>query len=236
MSTHARNSPSGPHPFPDYRQDRPARGTHQAARPRPGWAERWRSRPKFIPAAAPVPVYWACGILVLIATLLALHALGRPLVSPDGPVLFWDGEVGGEGNSQNFLDWYSLLHLSYGLGCAGVLWLTSRRWPLGWLLVVAMLAAAGWEIPENTPFVIARFGSTGADPSYSGDTLLNATGDMLCVVGGCLLGFRIGLWRSIALAVGIEVLLAVTIHDSLAIGAIMLLHPLEAIEAWRSAA
>jgi hypothetical protein len=188
-----------------------------------------------VPAARPLPVYLAVGLLLWLATCAALAALGRPLVSPEVPTLFWDGRVGGPGNSQAFLDWYSLLHLVFGLLCAGVLWKTSRPWPLGWLLVAALLAAAGWEVAENTPFVIARFGSTGADPSYAGDSILNATGDMICVVLGCALGLRLGLWPAVALGLAVEAALAFVIHDSLTIGAVMLVHPLEAVQAWRMA-
>jgi hypothetical protein len=167
-----------------------------------------------------------CGILL---------ALGRPWL-PEGAPRFWAGTVGGDGNSQQFLDWYSLLHLVYGLIWAGILWLTSRHWPRGWLMVVALVAAAGWEVAENTPFMISRYGTSGADPSYGGDTLLNATGDMLCVVAGCWLGFRIGWKWALALGLAIELALAFIIHDSLTIGAIMLLHPLEAVRMWRMAA
>jgi hypothetical protein len=205
------------------------------ARPSPSWRKHWAARPKFIPAARPVPVYLAAGLLLWLATCGVLLALGRPIVSPDVPTRFWDGTVGGPGNSQAFLDWYSLLHVVFGLFCAAVLWKTSRPWPLGWLLVAALLAAAGWEVAENTPFVIARFGSSGADPSYAGDSILNATGDMICVVLGCALALRAGFWPALVLGLAIEAALAFIIHDSLAIGAVMLVHPLEAVQAWRMA-
>jgi hypothetical protein len=175
-------------------------------------------------------------LLLLGLTCGILAAMGRVAFPQGMPVRFWDGSVNGEENSQQFLDWYSLLHLAYGMFCAGILWLTSRQWPLGWLLVAALVAAAGWEVAENTPFVIAHFGSSGADPGYAGDTLLNATGDMLCVVAGCLLGMRLGWKWALALCLAIEFVLALTIHDSLTIGAIMLLHPLDAVRAWRMAA
>ena len=214
MTTHAR-SPARPAPPPR--------------------APRRTTLPVFIPAPRPVPVYLASGLLLWLATCGILMLLGRPLVSPEVATRFWDGTVGGPGNSQAFLDWYSLLHVVYGLFCAAVLWKTSRRWPLGWLLVAALLAAAGWEVAENTPFVIARFGSSGADPTYGGDSILNATGDMVCVVLGCALALRAGLWPALVLGLAIEVTLAFVIHDSLAIGAVMLVHPLEAVQAWRMA-
>jgi hypothetical protein len=198
----------------------------------PALLARWRHRARPAPPACPWPVYLGAGLLVLALTCGVLLALGRPVL-PAGAVQLWDGTLGGEGNSQHFLDWYSLLHLVYGLIWAGILWLTSCHWPRGWLLVVALVAAAGWEVPENTPFMIARYGTSGADPGYGGDTLLNATGDMLCVVAGCWLGFRLGWKRSLALGLLIELALAFMIRDSMLIGTIMLLHPLEAVRAWR---
>lgn len=206
----------------------PSRGVFPAA------LARWRRRRRPAPPPCSWPVYLAAGLLLLLLTDGILMALGRPLL-PQGMPRFWDGTVGGEGNSQQFLDWYALLHLVYGLIWAGILWLTSRHWPLGWLLVVALAAAAGWEVAENTPFMIERYGTSGADPSYGGDTVLNATGDMLCVVAGCWLGFRLGWKRALTLGLVIEVSLAFIIHDSLAIGTIMLLHPVEAVRAWRMA-
>ncbi|MCG7363468.1 DUF2585 domain-containing protein, partial [Roseomonas sp. ACRSG] len=107
----------------------------------PALLARWRGRRRPAPPPCPWAVYWAAGLLLLLLTGGILLALGRPLL-PQATPRFWDGSLGSETNSQHFLDWYSLLHLVYGLIWAGILWLTSRHWPFGWLLVVALVAAA----------------------------------------------------------------------------------------------
>ncbi|MBO1073472.1 DUF2585 family protein [Roseomonas marmotae] len=192
--------------------------------------ERWRRRRRPAPPPCSWPVYLTAMLLVMGTTWVVMLAMGRQPLAPDGSIRLW-GRLG-PGNSQQFLDWYSLLHIIYGIGWAGILWLTSRHWPRGWLLVVALMAAAGWEMAENTPFVILRYGSTGADPGYAGDSLVNATGDMLCVLAGFLLATRLGLWRGVLLAVGLELLVTFMIRDGLVLGSIMLLHPVEAVRAW----
>jgi hypothetical protein len=50
---------------------------------------------------------------------------------------------------------------------------------------LAIVIEAGWEVLENTNFVIERYRTATAAVGYSGDTVVNSLGDIIC----CILGF-----------------------------------------------
>ena len=81
--------------------------------------------------------------------------------------------------------------------------------------------------------VIERYRDAGA-LGYSGDSIVNSMGDLLCCGLGFILADKLGLVKSIILFVVIELLLILTIRDSLTINVIMLIHPVEAIKEWQS--
>jgi len=197
---------------------------------------RFKARRRPAPPPLPLSAYLAIAVALFAFTALILSVLGRPLTCNCGEFRLWGGGPQGGDNSQHLTDWYSALHVVYGIVVFGVMWLTSRHWPWGWLVLVAIFAGAGWEIVENTQFMIARYGQGGPGAVYAGDSVPNALGDMLFVVGGfSLAGSLPGRWAA-ALAVGIEVATALAIRDSLVLGAITLLAPIASVTDWQTAA
>src|SRR5687767_13220614 len=96
---------------------------------------RKRTPPALLPAAFAL---LALGLFAL--TALTLAAMGRSPICECGTVRLWQGEIRSLGNSQQVADWYSLLHVVYGMLIGGLMWLTSRHWPKGWLFLVAIVS------------------------------------------------------------------------------------------------
>jgi uncharacterized protein DUF2585 len=92
---------------------------------------------------------------------------------------------------------------------------------------------AVWEVIENSEFVINRFREVTAALGYHGDTIINSLSDIAACAVGFMIARRLGLWRSVALFVVTEVVLAIWVRDSLLLEVLMLLRPIEAIKAWQ---
>ncbi len=165
---------------------------------------------------------------------LILWLMGRPALCDCQALKIWHGSVAGAENSQHLSDWYSGLHLVAGMLFFGVMWLTSRHWPKGPLIIAAVVAAAGWELVENTPFMIERFGQSAVGALYNGDSVPNALSDVVFMLVGFATAMLIpGTWTAAAV-LAVEIGLALAVRDSLVIGAIILIDPAGAIAAWQA--
>jgi hypothetical protein len=185
--------------------------------------------------AGRIPI-WACvliavGLLALLAIVLLL--MGQPLWCECGYVKLWHGVVMSRENSQHITDWYTFSHISHGFGLYGVLWLIGRRWPLGLRFVLALLIEVGWEILENTDFVIDRYRADTIALDYYGDSVINSVADVLACALGLVLAARLPVRATVILAVAIEGILAYVIRDNLTLNIIMLIYPFEAIKQWQ---
>ena len=60
-------------------------------------------------------------------------------------------------------------------------------------------------------------------------------GDVLSCALGFLLARGLGFWRALSVFVAVEGVLAVWIRDGLLLNVVMLIYPIDAIEAWQAA-
>jgi hypothetical protein len=167
------------------------------------------------------------------AAALVLLAMGREPICECGYVKLWHGVTASSENSQHLSDWYSPSHVIHGFVFYGLGWLFLRRVPLGVRFILAVFVEAGWEIIENTEFIIDRYREQTIALDYYGDSVLNSVADILFMALGFLLAARLPVWATTAIAVALELFTGFMIRDNLSLNVIMLLWPVESIRAWQ---
>lgn len=179
----------------------------------------------------------AIGLSLVAVMAVVMHLEGRLTICSCGYVKFWHGLVVSSGNSQHLFDWYSFSHVLHGLGFYLLLWLLDRKKKLSLAtkLLIAMGLEAGWEILENSSWIINRYRSATISLDYFGDSIINAIGDMIAMVIGFIFAYKTKFWLSVVLFLAIELMLLWAIKDNLTINIIMLIHPIEALKVWQAA-
>ena len=174
-------------------------------------------------------------IAILAAQGLVLHLMGRLAICSCGYVKLWEGNPAGPGTSQHLTDWYTFSHLLHGFWLYFFLWLMFSHLPIGARLILAVLLEAGWEILENTPFIIQRYRADTISAAYYGDTIVNSLSDTLAAVVGFLFAASFPPTVTILVGIAIEVGLALAIRDNLTLNIVMLVHQVPWIKAWQAA-
>ncbi len=173
--------------------------------------------------------------LIMLATAVTERINGRIYICKCGVVKLWEGAVHSSGNSQHIADWYSLSHIIHGFLFYGLTHVIMRRASMMWRLGVATFIECGWEILENSSFIINRYREGTVSLDYFGDSILNSMSD----VGFMLIGFgvasRLPSRVTVGLAIAMELLALYVIRDNLTLNVVMLLHPVEFIRNWQSA-
>ncbi len=173
-------------------------------------------------------------LLILLATVAILLAMGRPPICACGEVDLW-GSVGPE-QSQMLADWYSASHLVHGFLFYGALHLAARRWTVERRFLVALFVEAAWEVIENTPAVVDRYRESTIALGYVGDSMVNNLSDIAMMAIGFLAARRLPLWASVAVVLVLELIPLLVIRDNLFLNVWMLLAPNQAVLDWQSGA
>lgn len=179
--------------------------------------------------------YWpVLGIVAsFVATAILLRVEGRLWICACGSLQVWSGQICSADNSQHFLDPYSFTHVLHGFLFFWLIAWVLLRLNGNWQLALAIAVEALWEVFENTNFIINRFRSQTAALGYTGDTVVNSFGDILCCLVGFIIARRLGLRHSLVVFAVLELVLIVWIKDSLLLEILMLVIPIEAIRNWQ---
>lgn len=176
----------------------------------------------------------AIAVGLILATALVLYGMGHPLICKCGYVKLWQFQVVSSENYQQILDWYTPSHIIHGFLLYVLLWLLAPLASFGTRLILAILLEAGWEIAENTDYVIDRYREATVTLDYYGDSVLNSVSDILFMVVGLVLAARLPVWLTVVIAVAFEVFTGLMIRDGLALNVLMLLWPSEKVLQWQN--
>jgi hypothetical protein len=177
--------------------------------------------------------YWyaALGLVVVMAAILLW--MGRPPICTCGEVRLWVGTVNGPDNSQHLADWYTPSHIIHGFLFYALGWAFLR--PFGDRYLMAVAIEAGWELLENSQFIIDRYREATFAFGYNGDSVINSVADIGWMTLGFLFARRFPVWVTVALALAFELLTLWTIRDNLTLNVLMLVAPVDAVRAWQGA-
>jgi hypothetical protein len=138
--------------------------------------------------------------------------------------------------SQHLLDPYTFTHILHGVLAFWLAGLILKNvWPY-WQLVIAAAVEAGWEILENSDFIIDKYRENTASLDYFGDSIANSIGDLAACMFGFWVAAKLGMWRSLIFFFAVELILLFWIRDSLLLNIVMLIVPIDWIKSWQAGA
>ncbi len=170
----------------------------------------------------------------LLITAAILHAMGRVPYCTCG-LGFGTFSAWGTETSQHLVDPYSLSHVLHGILFFAALWLLRKKLSIRTCLFIALWVEIGWEILENSPLIIDRYRANTASLDYYGDSILNATGDILSMLFGFWLASKLRWYWSLVIIILLELGMLYFYRDNLTLNVLMLVWPIDAVREWQMA-
>ena len=174
------------------------------------------------------------GAAVVGVQAIVLFWFGQPLICACGYVKIWEGVVLSSGNSQHLTDWYTFSHIIHGFA---FYWLAKFLFPrasLGARFLFAIGLEAGWEVFENTPWLINHYREQALAQGYVGDSIVNSVFDTLAAILGFIMARKLPVLAVIAIAVLLELFVGFMIRDNLTLNTLNLIYQFDFISNWQS--
>lgn len=182
-------------------------------------------------------------IFIIIAQISTLYFMGRLPICACGYISLWEGDVMSAANSQQIADWYTFSHIIHGFVFYALLtWLSKKFFkksgglPVGLIFIGATLLETGWEIIENSPWIIDYYRHNTVSLGYIGDSILNSTFDVVWMALGFLAARKLPVYVTILLIIFFELLTGFIIRDGLLLNIIMFIYPADFIKVWQMGA
>ena len=190
-------------------------------------------REKTEPVRSIWPWLAAAGVIVLM--IFALRSQGRIWWCKWGDIALYVHQAWNSTHtSQHLFDPYSFTHVLHGVLFFWLAGLLFYKLSLNWQFLIAIAAEAGWEVLENSAYIIERYRQNTASLDYFGDSVMNSVGDVAaCAVGFCVAA-AVGKWRSLIFFFVVELVLLLWIRDGLLLNILMLIYPLDAVKNWQT--
>lgn len=184
-------------------------------------------------ARAPVRLFVCAFLGAALVLALSLASFGRSWWCACGYFNLVSLDPWSSHSSQHLIDFYSPSHFLHGVV---LFWaLTLMRLPLRFAFMSTLAIEVGWEIAENSDFIIQRYRSVTASLGYFGDSIVNSLSDLSMCAVGFFFAARFS-WRlSVYIFLVLEAATTMLIRDGLVLNVIMLLYPIDAIRIWQSA-
>lgn len=173
-------------------------------------------------------------LILLLLTGLIEFLFGRSLWCSCNEFVVSSWIVFSRHNSQHLIDPYTFSHVLHGFIFFGIAWLFRDRFSQCARFLMAMITEAGWEILENSDFLINRYRTATFSLDYFGDSIFNSLSDIVACALGFLVARKIPLRYTVTLILLIEIVMLATIRDNLLLNVVMLIYPIDWIRTWQA--
>lgn len=170
---------------------------------------------------------------IIVVTVVMLSWQGRVLWCAQADYTPWAWNIWSSHNSQHILDPYTFTHILHGVLEFWLIGLVFWKMPMAWRFVLAVFIESSWEVAENSSYIINRYREETISLDYFGDSIINSLADIAACASGFMIARYLRFWRSLAFFVATELILLLTIKDSLIVNIIMLIYPIDSIKAWQ---
>jgi hypothetical protein len=179
-------------------------------------------------------------LLAILAVVIVLligvgFVTGRLPVPGAGALGNLVGGLGTAPQSTSIIDSTSLLHVEYGMLVYLILWMILPDAPAHYRFMVALGVGAGSILIENSAFINERYREVTVSVRNFGSSIMSSVADVLMIAIGSLIGWRAPLWLSIALALTLELFLALWVRTNLTLTIITFFYPVASIKSWQAA-